>query len=129
MTALRCGYAWRDSGLWEQILAVFIMAIREAEGKCPEPTVTIVDSQSVKRKEAGGPSRYDAGKNVKGRKRRVAVDTLGLPIKCPLTTADVQDRDARAWAPKCNCRTWRIRRMESLSVGIRVPPIDCDGET
>ena len=64
-----------------------------------------------------------------GRKRHVAVDTLGLPIMCPLTTADVQDRDALAWAPKCYCRTWRIRRMDSLSVGIRVPPIDCDGET
>src|SRR6478609_12044786 len=34
-----------------------------------------------------------------------------------------------AWAPKCNCRTCRIRRMDSLSVGIRVPSIDCDGET
>ena len=32
-------------------------------------------------------------------------------------------------APKCNCRTCRIRRMDSLSVGIRVPSIDCDGET
>jgi hypothetical protein len=37
---------------------------------------------------------YDAGKKVKGRKRHVAVDTLGLPIKCQVTTADVQDRDA-----------------------------------
>jgi transposase len=47
----------------------------------------------VKTTEAGGAKGFDAGKKVKGRKRHIAVDTLGLPIKCQITTADVQDRD------------------------------------
>ena len=43
-----------------------------------------------------GPRGYDVGKKVKGRKRHIAVDTLGLPIECQITPADVQDRDALA---------------------------------
>jgi transposase len=87
-------YAWRDSGLWEQVVAVLVMAAREAEDKSAAPTVAaIVDSQSVKTTEAGEPRGYDAGKKVKGRKRHIAVDTLGLPIKCHITPADAQDRD------------------------------------
>jgi hypothetical protein len=51
-------YGWRDSGLWEQILAVLMMAVREAHGKNASPTVVIADSQSVKTTEAGGPGGY-----------------------------------------------------------------------
>ena len=81
------------------------------------PTVVIFDSQSVKITEAGGPRGYDADKKVNGRKRHVAVDTLGLPINCQVTTADVQDRDAteftksrerqKSLSKTCICR-WRI---------------------
>ncbi len=87
-------YAWRDSGLWDQVVAVLVPEVREAMGREAAPSVIIVDSQSVKTTEAGGPSGYDAGKKIKGRKRHIAVDTLGLPIECQITPADVQDRDA-----------------------------------
>jgi len=87
-------YAWRDSGGWTQILAILVMAAREVEGRQAAPTAIVVDSQSVKTTEAGGPRGFDAAKKVKGRKRQIAVDTIGLPITCQITTADVQDRDA-----------------------------------
>jgi transposase len=89
-------YRWRDSGLWTQILALLVMDARQAEGRDAAPTAVVVDSQSVKSTEAGGPRGFDAAKKVKGRKRNLATDTLGLPIVCQISTADVQDRDTLA---------------------------------
>ena len=65
----------------------------EEEGKNPDTSVAIVDSQSTKTTEEGaGSNGYDAHKNVKGRKRHLLVDTLGLPLSIHVTPADVQDR-------------------------------------
>jgi len=89
-------YKWRDNGLLDQILCVLCMALREAEGRAAAATVVLVDSQSVKSTQTGSMPGFDAGKKIKGRKRHLAVDTLGLPIVLQVTPADVQDRDQLA---------------------------------
>jgi Transposase DDE domain len=88
-------YAWRDHGLWTQLVCVLVMCARDAEGREAAPTAIVVDSRSVKTTEAGGPRGFDAAKKIKDRKRHVAVD-MGLPIECQITPANIQDRDALA---------------------------------
>jgi putative transposase len=84
---------FRLSGLWSLILKALRAAERKRVGKDPQPTAAIMDSQSVKTtEESAHPSGYDAHKNVKGRKRHLLVDTLGLPLSIYVTSADVQDR-------------------------------------
>lgn len=66
---------------------------REREGRSANPTAVVLDSQSVKTSPQGGPKGFDAGKKVKGRKRHLAVDVLGLLLAVTVLPANVQDRD------------------------------------
>jgi putative transposase len=84
---------FRLSGLWFLILKALHAAERERVGKDPQPTAAVMDSQSVKSvEESAHPSGYNAPKNVKGRKRHLLVDTLGLPLSIYVSPADIQDR-------------------------------------
>lgn len=66
---------------------------RAAHGRHAEPTLGVVDSQSVKSTEVGGDKGFDAGKKIKGRKRHILVDSLGLLLAVTVTAASMQDRD------------------------------------
>jgi putative transposase len=85
---------WKKNGTLKSIHDTLRKKVRKKAGHQEEPTASMLDSQSVKTTEEAETKGYDAGKKVKGRKRHLLVDTLGLVLLVWMSTADVQDRDA-----------------------------------
>jgi len=103
---------WRDDGTWERLNRELRIEIRVSVGKDPEPSAAILDSQSVKATEMSQWRGYDAGKKIKGMKRHVLVDTLGLVLVVLVLTAAQQDRDgAREVLTKMRERLPRLQKI------------------
>ena len=85
---------WKKSGLIEMLHELLVEKIRKSTGRNEEPSVGIIDSQSVKSSLVSSEDKgFDAGKKVKGIKRHIVVDTLGLILAVVIQSAAVQDRD------------------------------------
>ena len=88
--------AWQNSGVWVHLHRVLYEQARRHAGRAACPSVVIMDGQSVKTTERGGARGFDAHKRVKGRKRHILVDTLGLLVANRVEPADTSDRRADA---------------------------------
>src|SRR5439155_1399906 len=82
---------FRDDGTWQRLHDRLRAQVRQRVGRHKHPTAGALDSQSVKTTQVARVRGYDSGKRVKGRKRHILVDTLGLLLAVVVTQASISD--------------------------------------
>ncbi len=112
-TVYGCFAAWRADGTLDRLHDALREQVRAAAGRSAQPSAAVIDSQSVRAADTvARPSRgWDNAKKVNGRKRHIAVDTLGLLLAIVVTPASVQDRDGAwplLWRLRADCRGIRL---------------------
>jgi transposase len=101
-----------SAGVFEQMQDRLREQWRSRMGRTSEPTAVVIDAQSTRSSPQGGESGFDAAKKVKGRKRNLVVDTMGLVVALTVTAASVQDRDAAAAVVAQACA--KVPHLEKL---------------
>lgn len=99
---------WKKKELFEILHESLVEEIRVMKGRNEEPTVGIIDAQSVKNTLVSSEDKgFDAGKKIKGIKRHIIVDTLGLVLAVVIQSASVQDRDGAVEVVEKLCESWK----------------------
>jgi putative transposase len=117
--------AWKEDGTLQRIIDTLRRRIRKKAGRATDPSAAIIDTQTVKTHHQGAQSTVDGGKNIKGRKRHIVVDTLGLLLAVAVTAGSVHDgRSAPEVLGKLSKQTKRRLKVIFADSKYNTEPLD-----